>query len=393
MPLRVSELWKLPPGKHFDTGRHGCPGLFLLVKEGERKPTSRHHNKPSPGRRSWVARLAINRKRHELGIGSLRDLTLDQARQAARVLRQEVRAGVDPRLARAARTAQRVTFREVAEQVWTERAKGLRNEKHAAQWRVSLENTFGVLGDLPIAEVDSDLILKAIKPIVEATPETGRRTLQRIGVVLEVARAQKLYGLPSPIAAVRAALPKNGNGHVNHFAAIPLDRVGEFMRELRKLQSPSAWAVEFAILTAARTRPVRLMRPDEIRGDVWQTPGEHMKHGRPWDTPLVPRAVELIGRGCALNGAHVFSSARNPAGPLSEMGLLQCARGIEAGATVHGWRSTFTDWMRHEKVDHELQELCLAHVLPGKVRRAYARDMLLKQRREVLERWAAFTSA
>src|SRR5262245_31480287 len=186
MPLRINDLWKLPPGKHFDTGRHGCPGLYLLVKAGERKPTSGKHNQPSPGRRSWVVRCALNGRRVELGLGSLRESTLEQAREDARALRRQVRDGSDPRRTRAARKAKRTLFREVAEQVWTEQAKHLRNEKHAAQWRVTLESTFPVLGDLPIADVDSDLILKAVKPIFEATPETGRRTLQRIGRVLEV---------------------------------------------------------------------------------------------------------------------------------------------------------------------------------------------------------------
>src|SRR5262245_23774740 len=188
MPLRANELWKLPPGKHFDTGRHGCPGLYLLVKAGERKPTSGKHNLPTPGRRSWVLRVAINGRRVELGIGSLRDLTkLDQARDDARALRRQVRDGIDPRRARADRRAKHVLFREVAEQVWTEQAKHLRNEKHAAQWQTTLESTFPVLGDVPIGDVDSDLILTAVKPIYEVTPETGRRTLQRIGRVLEVA--------------------------------------------------------------------------------------------------------------------------------------------------------------------------------------------------------------
>src|SRR5262245_6222767 len=159
MPLRVSELWKLPPGKHFDTGRHGCPGLFLLVKEGERKPTSQHHNKPTPGRRSWVARLAINRRRRDLGLGSLRDVTLDEAREAARAARREVRAGIDPFKERAARKATQVVFKDFALQVASERTKGLRNEKHAKQWAATLKSTFGVLGDMPISDVDSDSIL------------------------------------------------------------------------------------------------------------------------------------------------------------------------------------------------------------------------------------------
>src|SRR5262245_39913612 len=154
--LRAHDLWKYPPGKYFDSHRMGVPGLMLLVKAGERKPESRRHNKPTPGGRSWVLRVVVNGRRVELGIGSLREMPLSKAREIAMALRQEVRAGFDPRKTRAERRAKRVTFREVAERVWTERAKGLRNEKHAAQWATTLQSTFPVLGNMPIADVDSD---------------------------------------------------------------------------------------------------------------------------------------------------------------------------------------------------------------------------------------------
>src|SRR5262245_35137646 len=110
--LRAHDLWKYPPGKHFDSHRMGVPGLMLVVKAPEIKATSRRHNKPSPGRRSWVLRVVINGKRVELGIGSLREMPLSKAREIAMALRQEVRAGIDPRRARAERKAKRVTFRE-----------------------------------------------------------------------------------------------------------------------------------------------------------------------------------------------------------------------------------------------------------------------------------------
>src|SRR5262245_32261483 len=112
--LRADQLWTYPPGKHFDNGRHGQAGLYLLVKPGDRSPTSRQHNQPSPGRRSWVVRLTRNGRREELGVGSLRDLTLQQARDDARALRKQARDGVDPRKTRAERRAKRTTFAAVA---------------------------------------------------------------------------------------------------------------------------------------------------------------------------------------------------------------------------------------------------------------------------------------
>lgn len=375
MPLRQKELADLPAGKYHDSGRLGTPGLILLVK-----PT---------GTRSFVCRLSIAGKRTEIGLGSLRDTPLSLARERAQKLRQRVRNGEDPRQDRANAASASTTFKAVFEEVCQAR-EAASDGKHVAQWRNSVEqHAMPTLGKVAVGQVDAALIADAVSAIWKEKPETARRVLQRIGTVLEHARAKGLFHTPSPLPAVRVLLGKQGDT-VKHFEAMPLADVPGFMKRLAALKSPSALALQFTILTAARSKPVRLLEASQIEGAVWTAPAEHMKGNRRHRTPLSKQALAVLAAASRFNGKPYLFASNGGDTALSEMAMAECLKGLAPGVTVHGFRSCFNDWCRSQRIDHDLQERALAHVEADKTRRAYARDDLLDERAPVMQTWANF---
>lgn len=375
MPLRQKDLADLPPGKYHDSGRLGTPGLILLVK-----PT---------GTRSFVCRLSIAGKRVEIGIGSLRDTPLSLARERALKMRQRVRDGEDPRRDRATAIAAATTFGEIFEEACQAR-EAASDGKHVAQWRNSVEqHALPTLGKVPIGQIDAALIADALTAIWKSKPETGRRVLQRIGTTLELARAKGLFHAPSPLPAVRVLLGKQGDT-VKHFEAMPLGDLPKFMKRLAALKSPSARALEFTIMTAARSKPTRLLESGQIEGAVWTAPAENMKGGRAHRTPLSTQALATLAAAKRFNGKPYLFAGNGGKTPLSEMAMAECLKGLAPGVTVHGFRSCFNDWCRREGVAHDLQERALAHIEEDKTRRAYARDDLLAERAPVMQAWADF---
>lgn len=377
--LRQQDLKSLPAGRHADSGPQGVRGLYLSVNE--------------TGAKSWVLRIVLKGKRREIGLGSLNDTPMSVARQRTMAMRQAIWSGED---VLAERRRQRVadgrTFEVAAKEAWGALRQSHRSEKASQQWMTTVETyAYPVLKDVSVAQVTAEMIAEAAKPIWLTKPETARRVLQRIGHILENERAMGRFTAASPLPAARKLLGRQPKQNAQHFAALDLDALPGFVQRLRELKSPSALALELAILTAARTRPVRLLEKPQLNIEtmVWIAPAETMKTGQAHRTPLSARALEVIQAGMAFKDKFTFPGGKAEA-PLSDMAMLQCLRGLAPGFTVHGFRSVFVDWCRRNGVDFDLQEAALAHQEQSKIRRAYARGDLLDERRPVMDRWAAF---
>lgn len=384
------------PGKH---AAGVVAGLSLVVR--------------SPGRASWVLRTRIDGRSTDRALGDFafhagRGLTLAQARDAAGRLRVQLAGGADPlaakRAARAAADRAR-TFAEVAALAHAAKSASFRNAKHAEQWIATLQTyVYPTLGTVPVADVRAGDVADALRPVWQAKPETARRVAQRIAAVLRYAEA---HGWTER-APVKAALELLGGQQraVEHQPALPVDQMRRFMPALRAAEGMGARALEFAILTAARSGEVRDATWGEVdlQARLWTIPGARMKAGRQHAVPLSAPAVRLLEalpRGDADD--LIFPGER---GALSDMTLSAVARRLHAAdvaaggpgyvdretgrvATPHGFRSTFRDWCAQAGVSRELAERALAHAVGDKTEAAYYRDRLIEERRPVMERWAA----
>ena len=389
MSLTEKNIKTLGPGWHFDNSRDGVPGLYLAVTK-------------SGAGRSFMVRCHLAGKMFPLGLGSVRENTLAQAREAALEIRRLARSGVDPRTVRAGTKAAEITFAMVAEDVIAKVAADAKEGTDwASAWRQTLEDyAYPTLGDLPVASIDAMTICEALRPIWLTKKETARRTLQRIGRTLELARARNLYEKVSPLAAVRVELGKQKH-KAESFAAVPLEELPRFVERLRRSNSSGAMALEFLTLTASRTEPVLELVPAYIEGDIWTTPDIIMKgedgKAEAHMVPLAPAALEIVERGQAHGGARVFCNQRTGR-PLSNMAMLNMVKDVcaELGlppATTHGMRSAFRGWCDREGVRDILASRALAHKVGDATEQAYRRRQLCEERRPVMLEWARFLRA
>ena len=362
------------------------------------------------GAKSWVFRYRNNGRRHDLGLGPYHMVSLAEARKRATEQRRLLRLdGHDPLLTRRAgrdqarlAAAKAMTFKACAEAYITAQQAGWRNPKHRAQWTATLNTyVYPHLGDLPVQLIDVGLVMKAVEPIWNEKPETASRVRGRIEAVLDWATARGYREGENP-ARWRGHLqnllaPRSKVRRVEHYAAMPYSKIAGFMVELRRQEGVAARALEFAILTAARTGEVIGARWDEldIAGRLWTIPGQRMKAGREHRVPLSTRALEIINemRKQREHGQeYLFTGPKR--GPLSNMALLMVLRRMgHADLTTHGFRSTFRDWAA-ERSDFpaEVAEMALAHVVGDKVEAAYRRGDLFEKRRQIMEAWNHFCS-
>jgi integrase len=357
----------------------------------------------SPEIRSWIFRYQLNGRRREMGLGSYPLIGLADARERTRAARQDVKEGRDPiearKEAQAAATlaaARAMTFRACAEQYIEAHKAGWRSPIHAAQWPSTLEAyVYPVFGQIPVPDVDLALVMKVLQPIWTKKPETASRVRGRIEAILDWARARgyrtgdnpaRWRGLLDQLLPPRAKVRK-----VKHHAALPFEELGAFIAELRKLDGIAPRALEFLILTAARTSEVTGATPDEIKDGVWTVPADRIKAGREHRVPLSPRAVEILEQVAPLSGKYLFPGGRKGQ-PLSENGLLAVLdRMGRSDITVHGFRSTFKDWASEcTAYPNEVSEMALAHAIPSGVERAYRRGDLFAKRAKMMADWARF---
>jgi len=364
---------------------------------------------------SWVFRYLVNGKARWAGLGSLRDWTLAEARERAREFRNAVARGKDPlaereqrEAAERAERAKQTTFLQAAQEYIDKHKDEWKNAKHAAQWRATFDKATKVINDLPVSEIDTAHVLKVLQPIWQKTPETASRVRMRIEAVLAYATVAEYRsrekdnparwrGHLKHMLATKSQVQKKKREHMGkseHFKALPYADLPAFMAKLRGNNSVSARALEWTILTAARTNETTGATLQEIDRDkrTWTIPGSRMKAGREHVVPLSDCAMQLLGP--PIDDAYLFPGAR--AGrPLSNMAMLELVRGTTGdGYTVHGFRSTFRDWCREQtNFPRELAELTLAHINKDKTEAAYARGAAVERRRELMDGWAKFCTS
>jgi integrase len=372
------------PGRYADGGN-----LWLQVRSASNK--------------SWLLRYTINGRAREMGLGPFPDVGLAEAREKARVERVRLSERLDPleernRLLAERRHAQvsSMMFRDAAAKVIENREADWSAE-HARQWRASIAEVDPVLGDLPVATIDTPLVFKAVEPIWQRAQVTARRTLQRIEVVLDWAKANNGRSGDNPARWKKHFEHLLKDDHqVKPHPALPEIELRAFMRALRRRTGISFRALEFAILTGMRTDAVLGARWDEISGDVWTVPPERLKTRKkpkrpvkPLPVPLAERALEIISE-MPRTSPYVFPSART-GGRMNRHALDDALKTINAEVTVHGFRSTFEDWTAENTAfPKEVRDQALGHAIPDKVEAAYRRGALLKKRRRLMERWAKF---
>jgi integrase len=387
------------PGLYADGG-----GLNLRVDKG--------------GAKSWTLRFMLSGKAREMGLGSTSTVSLADARRRAQELRDELKhEGRDPIEARKAKreaaraeqvamvqreAASRTTFGVVVDEFLRQNEKQWRNAKHRQQWRVTLETYAAHIWNMPVSQIDTPTVLACLRPIWNTKNETAVRTRQRIERVLDAARVLGHRSGENPArwrGNLDAILPRVSKRDRGHHAAMPFSEVGAFVRDLRAQPSVTARALEFLILTAARSGEVRgaVWSEVDLEAAVWTVPADRMKAGKEHRVPLVARAVEIL-RGLAafapqIDGAPkkdalVFPSVK-AGGVLSDMTLSMHMRRMgHADATPHGFRASFRTWVTEAtNTPREVAEACLAHTVGDATEQAYARGDMFERRRVLMAAW------
>ncbi len=291
-----------------------------------------------------------------------------------------------------------MTFGQFADEFIEEIAPGFSNEKHIYQWRATVQTYAASLRDKPVAEIGTDDVLAVLRPIWLTKQETASRLRGRIERILDAASAKKLRAGENPArwrGNLKSLLPDPKLATQEHLAAMPYGEVNQFMAELRDREAASARALEFVILTAARTGEVIGATWDEIDLDqrLWTVPKERMKARIEHRVPLSDRALEILldmKSGDDNSTGSVFPGQRRDR-PLSQMAMLMLLRRMKVAVTAHGFRSTFRDWAGDcTDFPRDVAEAALAHRLVDKTEAAYRRGTALEKRRDLMEAWAAF---
>ncbi len=388
MGLTVKRIEKLKePGRYGDGH-----GLYLQVM--------------SATNRSWLLRFERGGRERWLGLGPLHTINLDEARERARKARQQLLDGVDPiehrkaaRATQALAEAKAVTFKEAARQYFDAHERKWKNAKHRAQFLSTLEAyAYPIIGRLPVAAIDTGLVLKVIEPIWNEKTETASRVRGRIESVLDWATVRGYRTGDNPArwkGHLGEVLPARGQiQKTNHHAALPYTEIGGFVAALRQREGVAARALEFTILTAARTNEVIGALWDEIdfAAKVWTVPAGRMKASKEHRVPLSDRALEILRDLPRETGnAFVFIGPRKGGG-LSNMAMAAVLGRMDCtDITVHGFRSTFRDWAAERtNYPNHVVEMALAHTVGDKVEAAYRRGDLFDKRRRLMAEWAKY---
>ena len=372
--------------------------------------------------RSWIYRYTFNGKTREMGLGSFSNVSLGQARQAAKRCWDMLHpvapdvAPIDPiehrRALRAAAKVEaakpRATFEECARQYVALQRASWRNPKSLQQWENTLATyIYPVFGELPVESIVAGHVLEALAPIWATTNATANRIRQRIEAVLDYAKVKGLRDRDNPArwrGNLEHALPRpTAVAPVKHFRALHYTDIGDFMRTLRQRRGTTARALEFAVLTNLRIGSVRKARRDEIDpvNKIWTVPPPNLKHRKgqepkPLRVPLSPPAFAIVERlMTTYQDSEYLFPGQVPGAPLSEnatVGVLK-RTGYHDVATTHGFRSTFKDWA-HEVCEprptDDVIEMAMAHTIGDGVEAAYRRGELFDKRRKLMDAWADY---
>lgn len=385
--LSAVGLKSLTDGRHADGG-----GLYLYVSDS--------------GARSWVFRWKVRGKRREMGLGALQTISLKEARIKARELRQAVTTGRDP-IAESRSMADRNraiaghTFSAVTEAFLKAREAGWSNPKHRAQWQSTLEEyAYPHFRDTPVAKIETADVLRALTTIWNTKNETASRVRGRIESVLSYASALKYRSGDNPArwrGHLDQLLPKPSKVRkVTHHRALPYSKINTFIATLRKQEGTAARALEFTILTAARSGSVLGAQWNEIDHDakVWRVPAERMKAKRAHAVPLSDAALAVLKRVEDQSDTWIFPNTGTDK-RLSENAMLALLDRMGVGDAVpHGFRSTFRDWAAEcTTFPNIVAEAALAHSIKDKAEAAYRRGDLLAKRASLMSAWATYCCA
>jgi integrase len=388
------------PGRHNDGD-----GLYLFVRQS--------------GSKSWVLRYRDGPRLRDMGLGAYPGVSLAEARERARKAREVRRDGSDPigsrraqRRAReqAALEAEALAFQAVTERYISRHEASWRNAKHRAQWRSTLTSyVYPVIGKLHVAEINRSDVLRVLEPIWSRVPETASRVRGRMETILDFAAARGWRDATNPARwrDLRHDLPAASKLRPErNQAALPWEKMPEFMVALRRLPGTSARALEFLVLTAARTSEVLQARWREVdlEAAVWAIPASRTKTGKLHRVPLSRQAISVLRsmQTLATSPEDYLFPGQRPRQPLSAMALLMLRRRMQGAGqtlrwtdaegrsiTVHGFRATFRTWAGEATTTpREVVEAALAHTLKDKAEAAYVRTDLLERRRALMEAWS-----
>lgn len=377
----------------------GVPGLLLQVTPA--------------GTRSWILRVVVGIKRRSIGLGPFPDVTLAKARELAREMREKItESGIDPiehkqavRRALIAEQLGTITFDAAAAEYIGMKAKEFKNPRQAQQWQSSIDTYASpIMGQVPVREIELAHIKAVLDPIWLTKTETAKRLQGRIENILGWCAVHGYRTGENP-ARWQGYLdevfpsPEKVKGK-NHHAALPVDELPDFIAALGKRKGQAARALEFLILTAARTNEVigdrRIGKAGITWGEIdvekrlWTIPADRMKSGLVHRVPLCDKAIDILN--ALPKGQPDSLLFTGPDGGIpSNAFLLSLLKRMEVTVTVHGFRSTFKDWaLERTAYPDELSEMALAHVNDDKTRAAYARSELIEKRRQLMADWETF---
>ena len=379
---KVATLGK--PGRHADGG-----GLYLSISNN--------------GGRRWVFLYRRNKQLREMGLGSARVVSLAAARKSADEIRRQLAAGLDPLTERHKKAAS-LSFDECAENYMAAHRSSWRNAKHRNQWKATL-NAYAspVIGKLPVDEIDVRHATKILEPLWATRTETASRLRGRIEKVLDWAKVRGYRDGENPArwrGHLDQLLPRRAKvRRVQHHPALPYSDIAAFMGELRQRPGTAALALEFLILTAARTGEVFGAKWSEldIPGKLWTIPAERMKAGVEHRVALSTQALAVLQLATERRqraSDYVFPGDK-PGRPLTGNAMLAVLKRMKrADMTVHGFRSTFRDWAAETtNFPHQVVEMALAHTIENKAEAAYRRGDLLAKRHALMAAWATYCFA
>lgn len=357
-------------------------GLYLRVRAG--------------GSKQWIFIYKRAGKRTEIGLGGYGQgtapVSLDLAREKAEAIRQRLSRGED--------LEKRVTFLDLMDDVIKKKEAESKNDKHKAQWRMTLTEYAKPLHNLPIASITRDNVVETLKPIWTEKPETADRTRMRIAAVIDHAKARGLFTGDNPAdwrGGLKELLPARNKLSRGHHEAIDYKALPATMKKLRDFTGVSARATEFACLTAVRSGEVRgaVWSEVDFKACVWTIPAERMKAAREHRVPLSARAVMILeDRKQVATGELIFEGG-NEGKAISDTAMVKALRAASGGSeTLHGLRSTFRDWAGDEThYPRDVIETALAHTLKDKTEAAYRRTDALEKRRQLMQDWADYCGA
>lgn len=394
MPKIAKELSAVEVKRITKPGLHavgGVPGLMLQITPA--------------GSRSWIYRARVGKYRREIGLGGYPSTSLAQAREEATKQKNLITNGIDPiaekkRLKSLLIASQEneITFDDAADKVHTKKSREFRNDKYAAQW-ISAMRTYAspVIGKMHPADIELSHIVKILEPIWLTKTDTAKKLRGNIESVIAWTIVSGYRKGENPArwkGHLDAILEKPSKvSKVQHYKAMPMDNMASFMMDLRKVEGLSARALEFTILTAARSGEVRGATWDEINlaEKVWIIPGDRMKAGKEHRVPLSDAAIKLLQALPRFAETNLVFPSPRSGKALSDMSLSAVTRRMNVDVVPHGFRSTFRDWAAERtNYPHEVAEMALAHTIQSKTERAYRRDDLFPKRALMMQDWANF---